>query len=172
MFVGPSPCLRPRLEMSLTRSVTGAILNSNPPPSNSQQDIRYKLKAQLQITSDNQKQFNIIILVDLPPLPSPPPPSKLHLTVDWKILKILNIIVLCIVLMPISVSGNFLLANMSICWFYHWLNLPPNNIQYWNIKIFIIFPTVDAVRIQISDIWRLMLTKTTPIQTQPIVNSK
>ena len=72
-----------------------------------------------------------------------------------------NIKYYCVVI-PISVSENFLLANMSICWFYHWLNLPPNNIQYWNIKIFIIFTTVDVE--ENTNIWYLMLTKATPTQ--------
>ena len=47
---------------------------------------------------------------------------------------------LCIVL-SIFVSENFLLANMSICWFYHCLKFTT---QYWNIKIFIIFTTVEG----------------------------
>ena len=47
---------------------------------------------------------------------------------------------LCIVL-SIFVSENFLLANMSICWFYHCLKFTT---QYWNIKIFIIFTTEEG----------------------------
>ena len=82
MFVGPhSSLLTPHSALSPpeARNESQSVYDwSNsqvrPPPSHYRRGIRYKLKAQLQITSDNQKQFNIIILVDLPPLPSPPPP--------------------------------------------------------------------------------------------------